>query len=88
MEKDVIPVAVGESISNMKCLPKLPFDIYVPRCKIKKAHSISSSLQRVEALHASPVEEQNNPSLQDYNVNELKMESKTSPFRDGIQDSV
>lgn len=87
-EKDVSPAAVGESISNMKCLPKLPFDIYVPRCKRKKAHSRSSSLQRVEALHASPVEEQNNPSLQDYNVNELKMESKTSPFRDGIRDSV
>lgn len=87
-EKDVSPVAVGESISNMKCLPKLPFDIYVPRCKRKKAHSRSSSLQKVEALHSSPVEEQNNPLLQDHDVNELKMESKTSPFRDGIQDSV
>ena len=70
----------------MKCLPKLPFDIYVPRCKRKKAHSRSSSLQRVEALHASPVKEKNNPSMQDYNVNEPK--SKTSPFRDGIRDSV
>ena len=54
-EKDVIPATIGESISNMKCLPKLPFDIYVPRCKRKKAHSRSSSLQRVKALHYSPV---------------------------------
>ena len=71
--KDVSPAAIGEIISNMKCLPKLPFDIYVPRCKRKKAHSRSYSLQRVEALHASPVEEKNNPSLQDYNgLNKMK----------------
>jgi len=84
-EMDVSPVAVGESISNRI---HLPFDIHVPRCKRKKPHSRSSSLQKFEVLHASPVEEKNNPLLQDYDVNELKMESKTSPFSDGIGDSV
>lgn len=54
----------------------------------KKPHSRSSSFQRVEVLHTSPAEEQNNPLEQDNDVNELKMESKTSPVSDGNGDSV
>lgn len=84
-EKDVSPAAVGESISNRI---HLPFDLHVPRCKRKKPHSRSSSFQRVEVLHTSPAEEQNNPLEQDNDVNELKMESKTSPVSDGNGDSV
>lgn len=84
-EKDLSPTAVGESISNRI---RLPFDLHVPRCKRKKPHSRSSSFQRVEVLHTSPAEEHHNPLQQENDVNELKMESKTSPISDGNGDSV
>ncbi|XP_057833186.1 uncharacterized protein LOC131043949 isoform X1 [Cryptomeria japonica] len=68
----------GENISNI-CLP---FDLFVPKCKRKKAHSRSSSLQKVEGLHAVSVEDPNSSSLQDHDMNEVKMENKEGTVGD------
>lgn len=64
--------AGGENISNI-CLP---FNLFVPKCKRNKAHSRSSSLQRVEGLQAVSVEDPNSSSLQDNDTNEVQMEDK------------